>query len=305
MRSIFNIYSSNDIFLKITMLSKWYTKNLQVKYLRILRCEYKTSALLILILVILMKKSDLFIEAVSVRADGVVTSVKTKNNIKVTSVSVKNNKVYDKGKYITIEYRDVFDNDIKGVLVSCLKSIFRTNKLTNSSNVLFVGLGNSKCTSDSLGPLVIDNIIVTRHLSILGIKTNKQISAIKPGVTGETGIETKDIIACVVDKIKPDFVVVVDSLKSNSISRLNKTIQITDTGIHPGSGVNNKRVALNKKTLGIPVIAIGVPTVCDIGNIIKNVDDMIVTSKDIDFIIDKLSDLISISLNEVIYNFKI
>lgn len=252
-----------------------------------------------------MKKSDLFIEAVSVRADGVVTSVKTKNNIKVTSVSVKNNKVYDKGKYITIEYRDVFDNDIKGVLVSCLKSIFRTNKLTNSSNVLFVGLGNSKCTSDSLGPLVIDNIIVTRHLSILGIKTNKQISAIKPGVTGETGIETKDIIACVVDKIKPDFVVVVDSLKSNSISRLNKTIQITDTGIHPGSGVNNKRVALNKKTLGIPVIAIGVPTVCDISNIIKNVDDMIVTSKDIDFIIDKLSDLISISLNEVIYNFKI
>ena len=101
------------------------------------------------------------------------------------------------------------------------------------------------------------------------------------------------------------FVVVVDSLKSNSISRLNKTIQITDTGIHPGSGVNNKRVALNKKTLGIPVIAIGVPTVCDISNIIKNVDDMIVTSKDIDFIIDKLSDLISISLNEVIYNFKI
>ena len=99
--------------------------------------------------------------------------------------------------------------------------------------------------------------------------------------------------------------VVVDSLKSNSISRLNKTIQITDTGIHPGSGVNNKRVALNKKTLGIPVIAIGVPTVCDICNIIKNVDDMIVTSKDIDFIIDKLSDLISISLNEVIYNFKI
>ena len=93
----------NIIFLKITMLSKWYTKNLQVKYLRRLRCEYKTSALLILILVILMKKSDLFIEAVSVRADGVVTSVKTKNNIKVTSVSVKNNKVYDKGKYITIE----------------------------------------------------------------------------------------------------------------------------------------------------------------------------------------------------------
>ena len=175
-----------------------------------------------------------------------------------------------------------------------------------------VGLGNDKSTPDSLGPRVIDNIIVTRHMDVLGINSNRVVSAIKPGVTGETGIETKDIIKGIIDKIKPDFVVVIDSLKSSTIKRLTKTIQITDTGIHPGSGVNNKRDALDKKSLGIPVIAVGIPTVCDLSTIVnefsksnKKIPNMIVTLKEIDFVIDKLSDLLSICINEVIHDIKL
>lgn len=253
-----------------------------------------------------MNFSDLMIEADNLNSNGNVVNVSKKNGINITDV------VNDDGIYLTMEFSDIIDNNIKKVFNDCFSKVLRKNNINKSNSVLVVGLGNDKSTPDSLGPRVIDNIIVTRQMDVLGINSNRIVSAIKPGVTGETGIETKDIIKGIIDKIKPDFVVVIDSLKSSTIKRLTKTIQITDTGIHPGSGVNNKRDALDKKSLGIPVIAVGIPTVCDLSTIVnefsksnKKIPNMIVTLKEIDFVIDKLSDLLSICINEVIHDIKL
>lgn len=190
------------------------------------------------------------------------------NGIKVTNVELdsENDLNKKKGKYITLEFDDITDSknflNVTNTLTLVLKKILKFKK---DSYGLIVGLGNDKSTPDSLGPLVINDIIVTNHMYILNeMSTNyKRVSAINPGVMGETGIETSDIIESVVKKIKPTYLIVIDSLASKSIERLNKTIQITDTGIHPGSGIGNKRKEISYETLKIPVIAIGVPTVVD------------------------------------------
>lgn len=259
-----------------------------------------------------MNLSDLMIEAVDMKNKGIVTDIKKKKNVTITKQEVSDANIAEVGKYITVEFDDIMDKSIKKEVISLLKSLLDENGMKENSSILVVGLGNERSTPDSLGPLVIENIIVTRHLEVLGLNSNRVVSAIKPGVMGETGIETKDIIKGVVDKINPDFLIVIDALKSGSLKRLNKTIQLTDTGIHPGSGVANKREKLDKKALGIPVIAIGVPTVCDIKTIINesvdvsnidNIPEMIITPKEIDFIIDKMSDLISICINKALYEF--
>ena len=250
------------------------------------------------------------IEAVNIRNKGITSNVKKCKNTKITTITVNNSK-YISGEYITIEFKDIFDINLKNDITKCIKYLFKKNNIKDNSSVLVVGLGNEKSTPDSLGPLVVDNIIVTRHLEVIGINSKRIVSALKPGVTGVTGIETKDIIKSVVDKIKPDALIIIDSLKSGSIKRLNKTIQLTDTGIHPGSGVQNKREKIDKETLGIPIIAIGMPTVCDIKTIVKEItnknikNNMIITSKDIDFIIEKMSDLLSISINNALYDFNL
>lgn len=260
----------------------------------------------------LMNLSDLMIEAVDMKKDGVVRDVRKNKNVTITKIDVSDSSIGEIGKYITVEFEDIMDKSIRKEVISLLKGLLEENGMKEDSSILVVGLGNERSTPDSLGPLVIENIIVTRHLEVLGLNSKRVVSAIKPGVMGETGIETKDIIKGVVEKIKPDFLLVVDALKSGSLKRLNKTIQLTDTGIHPGSGVANKREKLDKKSLGIPVIAIGVPTVCDIRTIInesvddnniKNIPEMIITPKEIDFIIDKMSDLISICINKALYEF--
>lgn len=268
--------------------------------------------MLIIILGDYMNLSDLLIEAVDMKNKGIVTDVKKKKNVTITNVEVSDKSLAEIGKYITIEFDDIMDKSIRKEVITLLKDLLEENGMKEDSSILVVGLGNERSTPDSLGPLVIENIIVTRHLEVLGLNSKRVVSAIKPGVMGETGIETKDIIKGVVDKIKPDFLLVIDALKSGSLKRLNKAIQLTDTGIHPGSGVANKREKLDKKSLGIPVIAIGVPTVCDIRTIInesvdvsniENIPEMIITPKEIDFIIDKMSDLISICINKALYEF--
>lgn len=259
-----------------------------------------------------MRISDLMIEAVDMNGKGIISNVEKRKNIAITTLEVNDSNIGEIGKYITIEFDDILNKSIRKEVVSKLKMLLDENNINEESSILVVGLGNERSTPDSLGPLVIENIIVTRHLEVLGLNSNRVVSAIKPGVMGETGIETKDIIKGVIEKIKPDCLIVIDALKSGSLKRLNKTIQLTDTGIHPGSGVQNKREKLDKKSLGIPVIAIGVPTVCDIRTIIsenvddvddKNIPDMIITSKEIDFVIDKMSDLISICINKTLYDF--
>ena len=124
-----------------------------------------------------------------------------------------------------------------------------------------------------MGPLTIDSIKITRQIAELGLPLDSKyrvISSLVPGVMGTTGIETKEIIEGVIEKTKPDFLIVIDALVASSLERINKTIQITDTGIHPGSGLLNNRFEISKETLGLPVIAIGIPTVVDATTIVSN-----------------------------------
>lgn len=195
-------------------------------------------------------------------------------DIKTIDVEIENdnnNLKKKKGKYITISYNDVTDkgnrNDLEDVLIKELKSIFSYLNINDNMKCLVIGLGNKNSTPDSLGPKVIDSILVTRYLyEIENIKVDnnyRNVSAFVPGVTGVTGIESSDIILGIVDKIKPDFLIVVDALASSSMDRVNKTIQITTSGISPGSGVYNNRGEISFDTMKVPVISIGVPTVIE------------------------------------------
>lgn len=174
------------------------------------------------------------------------------------------------GTYYTLDLSELNIHDtntlenIEYVLSYVLKQLFEEEQLLDK-RCLVVGLGNSNVTPDAIGPFVIDNTIVTRHLVQMNALSEgfSEVCAMSPGVMGTTGIETYDVVESLIEKVDVDFVVVVDALATNSIKRINKTIQITNTGIKPGSGVGNKRKELSKNTLGKPVIAIGVPTVVD------------------------------------------
>lgn len=194
-------------------------------------------------------------------------------NITITRVLLdkKSSKILKKseGNYVTIKFDDISDYNnrlkVKNILVEELKLIIKKLNIKENPYCLIIGLGNEKSTPDSLGPLSLKNIIVTNHLYELNELEEGfiRVSAIAPNVTATTGIETSTLINGIVEKIKPDFLITIDALASSSIDRVNKTIQITDTGIHPGSGVGNRRKEISDKTIGIPVIAIGVPTVVD------------------------------------------
>ena len=174
------------------------------------------------------------------------------------------------GTYYTVDLTELNIHDSKTIenvekaLASVLKNCLEENKLLGKK-AFVVGLGNENVTPDAIGPYVIDNTIVTRHLAINNTLSEgfSNVSAMSPGVMGTTGIETYDVISTMSDKIGADFVIIVDALATNSIKRINKTIQITDTGIKPGSGVGNKRKEISYDTINKPVIAIGIPTVVD------------------------------------------
>lgn len=224
--------------------------------------------------------TDLAIDVMDKKSNltGVLKNVEMVDDIVITDVFLDdvNSLKKIKGNYITIEFKDITDSDnynsVKEIVIKKIKKMLEKMNIKSSDKCLFIGLGNEASTPDSLGPKVKKNIIVTSHIYEMGSLDTKYrvVSAISPGVKGTTGIETHDIIESVVRKIKPDFVVVVDSLASESIDRLNKTIQMTDTGIHPGRGIGNKRKELSKKTLNIPVLAIGVPTVASAAVIVSD-----------------------------------
>lgn len=189
------------------------------------------------------------------------------------------------GHYLTITSQGVRrqDEELEArtaqVVARELANFLKHKGITEDACCLIVGLGNRYVTPDALGPLVCENVLITKHLFDLPWESVSEgyrpVSAIAPGVMGVTGIETSDIIFGVVQKTKPDFVIVIDALASRSLERVNATIQITDTGIHPGSGVGNKRKEISEQTLGIPVIAIGVPTVVDAVSITSDTIDYI------------------------------
>lgn len=202
------------------------------------------------------------------------------DNIKIVTIELdeENSKFINKkaGTYITIEFQDITDYEngelVKSIFATKVEWLLKKLNIGEDANCLIIGLGNDKSTPDALGPKVIDNILVTRHLYLLSQAEDgfRCVSAFAPGVMGQTGLETSDLIKCIVKDYKPDFVVAIDALASQAIERVNKTIQITDTGIQPGSGVGNKRKEISFDTVGVPVVAIGVPTVVDAVTIVSD-----------------------------------
>ena len=240
----------------------------------------------------------------------------------------------DMGRYITIENL-LGDKgahlDKEGLKETLVRHLQELTKDIESKKILVVGLGNKDVTPDSLGPLVTEQIFVTRHLikeygnDFQEENKIENIAAIAPGVMGQTGMEAKEIIKAIVNDMDINLVIVIDALAARSVYRLNTTIQLTNTGISPGSGVGNNRKALNSDSLGIPVIAIGVPTVVDAYTIVndmlenfmekqgfnseeissfnqeirtENFINMFVTPKDIDEAVKDISRIIADSINE-------
>lgn len=207
------------------------------------------------------------------------------SEIKITTVVIETEngaKVMGKpkGTYITLEAPHMTEQDegshreISVQLAKILQKLIPIEK--EKVSVLVAGLGNREVTPDALGPRVIDNMLITRHIIkeygkyAFGEKEVNQISSIVPGVMAQTGMESLEIIRGVIKETGPDCMIVIDALAARSTKRLNRTIQITDTGINPGSGVGNHRHALSKESVGIPVIAIGIPTVVDAATIVSD-----------------------------------
>ena len=222
------------------------------------------------------------------------------------------------GVYITLEAptmtepEEEYHQEISAILARELKSVLPDPDKEQS--ILVVGLGNREVTADSLGPNVVDNLFVNRHIVMeygkVAYNRTKMhlVSSLAPGVMAKTGMESAEIIKGVIGETKPDMVIAIDALAARSTRRLNRTIQITNTGIHPGSGVGNHRNAITEETLHIPVLALGVPTVVDAATIVgdamgerpvtlKELNNMYVTTKDVDQQIRQISHIICDGIN--------
>ena len=212
--------------------------------------------------------------------DGVHSDELTVSDCKITRIDITNDNGAQaigqpKGRYITVEVgrmsektRNEFETGIDIVskeIQNCIASL--PEKIPHNASILICGLGNEDVTPDALGPEVVKNIMVTRHLddetkSYFGSNI-RPVAAISPGVLGQTGLETAEIIKSLVDKIRPALIIVIDALAARKLSRIATTVQISNVGLTPGSGVGNKRSAIDINTLGVPVISVGVPTIVD------------------------------------------
>ena len=229
--------------------------------------------------------------------------------------------------YVTISFSDITDKDnykkVQETFVLEFKKFLEKYDL-KKEKIMVVGLGNSYSTPDALGPEVISNILVTRHLFELGDVQDGYVNvcSMSPGVIGTTGVETISFIKGLIKEVSISFLIIIDALASSSVDRVNRTIQITDSGINPGSGIGNDRGEISYESLGIPVIAIGVPTVVDAATIVKETleklddysnkkideilsndgyDTFIVTPKEIDFLIEKFGTLLGGGINKSLH----
>ncbi len=224
------------------------------------------------------------------KLNGVVSESETEDGITITYLEVQNEQGEQavgkmKGKYITFEVPELRSHDTE--LADRVASKFAQHfaqfldrlDISKDAKVLIVGLGNWNVTPDALGPLVVENMMVTRHLFELMpdqvAPGYRSVSAVAPGVLGITGMESSEIVQGIAERSKPDLIIAIDALASKALERVNTTIQIADTGVHPGSGIGNKRRGLTKEVLGVPVIAIGVPTVVYASTIVSNAFDML------------------------------
>lgn len=228
------------------------------------------------------------------------------------------------GSYITVTMPPMSDSipeddETIGLLAGELNKL-----IPEKGTVLVVGLGNTDITPDAIGPLAAGEILATRHISgelerIEGLEKLRSVAVIAPGVLGQTGIEVSEILKSLAESVKPAAIIAIDALAALSLSRLGCTVQISDTGISPGAGVGNNRPGLNRKTLGVPVIAVGVPTVVDAealvidtaeragaaGDIVSLLrgkaspggERMIVTPREIDLLVKRAARLIALSVN--------
>ncbi|MCX7715501.1 MAG: GPR endopeptidase [Clostridia bacterium] len=280
------------------------------------------------------------------KLDGVHVKTTQKDNITVTEVKISDEegeKALGKpiGTYITIEAPQIMHSieDYENTCIQLSDKIRSMAQINDDTVVLVVGLGNENITPDALGPKVVSRLMVTRHLKQYipeHISSDiRSVCAVAPGVLGTTGIETAEIIKGVAEKVKPDLVIAVDALASRRLDRISTTIQIADTGISPGAGIGNFRMGLNQESLGVKVIAIGVPTVVDAAtvasdsidmminrlnkddslcnvleeidseerhtliakSISENIGELVVTPKDVDLIIDKVSKTVANGIN--------
>ena len=275
------------------------------------------------------KRTDLAIESATsicsvAPIEGIIKKVDfyESEQIEITEISVESQKaseILDRpiGKYITLEnvegcfslYSDLYNEQVE-LLAKQLKKLIPEE----TEKIMVVGLGNTGITPDSLGPVSADKIFATRHIKRLAkdIDTSdlKEITVVKTGVMAQTGLESSEYVKAVIKQTEPQLVVAVDALACSDISHLGTTIQLTDTGISPGSGVENARKELSAKTLGIPCIAVGVPTVADMntlvaemseGNVNNEFNGMIVTPKSIDNLIIRTASIISTAMNRVFH----
>lgn len=265
------------------------------------------------------------------RLDGIREEKKERNGITITRITVENEKgekllSKPKGRYITIEMGSFMKNaDLFSDKLTVLRDEL-ISLLPPEGTVLVAGLGNEKITPDALGPKCISLILATRHITeefakSIGFEKLRSVAAIVPGVLGTTGIETAESIEGVAEKIKPSCIIVIDALAARSTERLGTTVQLTDTGVSPGSGVGNKRSHIDVDSVGVPVIAIGVPTVVDAATMAvdvlqnagmndeeievvmkkrKDKELMMVTPKEIDNVIDRAAALVAMGINSAL-----
>lgn len=259
--------------------------------------------------------------------EGVRVKKEQVDDVRITTITVESEQGEraigkPKGRYITLEIAPLTKNS--HLFSSQLTVLSRQIRalLPEKGTILVAGLGNDKITPDALGPRCVSFLLATRHINdelakSIGFNNLRSVAAVVPGVLGQTGIESAEIIKGVVQNIKPSAVIVVDALASRSVSRLGTTVQMTDTGVSPGSGVGNSRAEISMNTLGVPVVALGVPTVVDGATLafdileknglqLKNgqkIHDvfaspvMMVTPKEVDNMIERAAKLIAMGIN--------
>ncbi len=264
-------------------------------------------------------RTDLAVEArelskgAAAEIEGVVARTEEKDGLSVTTVEIINEKGVEalgkaKGKYITIEVPEIkySTSAYENACHTLAEEIGKLSDIESKTLTLVVGLGNECITPDSLGTKTVSEIMVTHHMKkyapeLFGDNVSS-VCAIAPGVMGTTGMETADVIKSIVENLKPDLVIVVDALAAADSSRIGITVQLSDAGIQPGAGVGNNRSELSQKELGIPVIAIGVPTVVDARTFMDDgtrtdIEPLIVTPRDIDTIIERCTKTVSGGIN--------
>lgn len=262
------------------------------------------------------KRTDLALEVIEDSSE--IVKKEKEKGVVFTQIEIKEKqkeKLYGKpcGKYITLEFESIEKISDYSTIEEKIKKAFFSLLPEKKENILIVGLGNKEITSDSIGPVTAEKILATRHVKnyfekIGEFKGIKSVSVSVPNVLGKTGIEAAENVKATVDLIKPDVVIVIDALACKSIERLFRSIQLCNTGISPGSGVKNARKEISQNTLGVPVIAVGIPTVVDANNLTMELTgkqakletDLILTPKDADLLCHRICEILSKSINILI-----